>query len=110
MKPSDRIQQLYQGELNALHRAARYHVEQSSTAHLQLALRALSLYLDEQAELEQRRVHVRNALAMVSQACRLSTLNEQLEAAGLTCRCELGDSLELTWRAIADEAEREGLL
>jgi hypothetical protein len=73
------------------------------------AVEEILKYLDEQAEIEQRRTHVRNALAMVSQFASLQRLNEQLEKAGLRHRVELGESCDVTHDSIVDEAKREGL-
>jgi hypothetical protein len=70
---------------------------------------AILVYLDEQAELEQRRVHVRNALSMVGLGCSLTRLREQLDKAGLQVFVDVGDTWHEAHARIVDEAKREGL-
>jgi hypothetical protein len=106
MKPSERIQQFFDEDLGA-------HFPPGTIPNwetrVRLSMRALSRYLDEQHEREQRRRHVLRALFHTT-AKRFNLADLELERAGLSERTA---HLREPWEAldpIFAEAEREGLL
>jgi hypothetical protein len=108
MKPSERIAQLI------AEAAASVQEQVNRTGGFELnfgdILRPVVRYLDEQAEIEQRRTHVRNALAMLGSYPGASRrVNEALETAGLKTRVSDGQPLSDCASCIVDEATREGL-
>jgi hypothetical protein len=108
VKPSERIAQLI------AEAAASVQEQVNRTGGFELnfgdILRPVVRYLDEQVEIEQRRVHVRNALSMVGLGCSLTHLREQLDKAGLQVFVDVGDTWHEAQARIVGEAKREGLL
>jgi hypothetical protein len=109
-KPSERLAELFKAtEGEVLEKLTRTQTLEVSDI-FKLVTEPLQRYLDEQAGLEQRRVHVRNALAMLGPYPGASRrVSETLEAAGLKTRVSDGESLAEAARRIVDEAKREGL-
>jgi hypothetical protein len=110
VKPSERLAELFkdaEGEvLEKLTRTQSLEVPDI----FKLVTQPLQRLLDEQAELEQRRTHVRNALAMLGSYPGASRrVNEALETAGLKTRVSDGQPLSDCASCIVDEAKREGL-
>lgn len=74
------------------------------------AVEEILKYLDEQAEIEQRRAHVRNALSMLGPYPGASRrVNDALATAGLKTRVSDGQPLSDCASNIVAEAKREGL-
>lgn len=110
VKPSERLAELFkdaEGEvLEKLTRTQSLEVPDI----FKLVTQPLQRLLDEQAEIEQRRSHVRNALSMLGSYYGASrNTNEQLEAAGLQKRVSDGEQLASAASDIIREAKREGL-
>jgi hypothetical protein len=70
----------------------------------------MALYLDERHEREERRAAVHLALFSIGPGCAANMLNELMERAGLTYRCELMDSFDHVRKMVVGEAVRKGLL
>jgi hypothetical protein len=99
MRPSERILELFK---------EREKTAQSETA---AAVGAISLYLDERAELERRRTNMLAAVALTAGGQAPDWMaNDRLREAGLSFTVYQG--MEIPWavRGIIDEASAEGML
>lgn len=110
MKPSERIEQKTQRIARAMFKEEIARGGLVSFAQIAEA-RGLAIleYLDEQHEVERKRIQLWTALALIGPGCDDALLEPHLKAAGIDCAVD-GNTYWKARQLLVAAAEREGLL
>lgn len=107
MKPSDKI---FQEARDACEAAHDQDAWDNATVKLAYILSATLQHLDEQYELERRRVALWTALALIGPGATAERTNGLLKKAGLDVEVKMNEPFEKAKERIVAEAEKAGLV
>jgi hypothetical protein len=112
LKPSERLQVLTDELVADVRARAPASNFAKYEAHYRERARwgAIAKYLDDQHELDRRRIALWTALALIGPGCQESNVNPLLEAAGVAPCARNGDPFEMCRERILDAAREAGLL